>query len=161
MSQAPDILAAALGYAAQGQAVFPCHGIVDGRCTCGRPDCGSPGKHPRTAHGVKDATTNQAQIARWGELWLNSNVGIATGAASGLVVIDVDGPAGEAALRELNLLLPETAEVKTGRGRHLYYAAPGGAPSKTFGPTLSVRGDGLYVIAPPSLHISGRRYEWG
>ena len=139
MTQAPDILAAALRYAAQGRAVLPCHGIVDGRCTCGNPDCGSPGKHPRTAHGVKDATAEGPQIQAWWSEWPEANVGIATGSLSGIVVVDVDGPQGEAALRTLNLHLPTTLEATTGRGRHLYFRATDGARSKVFGPNLRRR----------------------
>src|SRR5207247_1037904 len=62
----------------------------DGHCTCGWQDCGSPGKHPRTPNGVYDATTDPAVIIRWWGRWPNANVGVATGAASGVIVLDVD-----------------------------------------------------------------------
>jgi hypothetical protein len=109
---------------------------------------------------VKEADKDLSAIRRWWNRLPDSNLGVATGAASGIVVIDVDGPAGEAALRELNLRLPPTLEAATGRGRHIFLAAPSGAPSKTFSANLSVRGDGYYVVAPPSLHVSGKRYSW-
>src|ERR1700757_5358679 len=69
------LLDAALGYAARGWAVFPT----------------APGaKRPLTAHGVKDATTDPVAILAWWSKWPDANVGIATGAASNLVVFDVD-----------------------------------------------------------------------
>jgi hypothetical protein len=152
----------ALRLAAQGRAVLPCHGIVDGKCTCGDCGCESPGKHPRTPNGVKAATKDLEQIRLW---WLehpDSNLAIACGLPSGLLVLDVDGVEGEVALRALNLDLPATLEVTTGRegGRHIYFAVPDGAPSRTFGKHLSARGNGHYVISPPSLHVSGKRYRW-
>jgi hypothetical protein len=42
-------------YAAEDFAV-PLHGTNGGQCTCGRTDCERPGKHPRTTHGIQDAT---------------------------------------------------------------------------------------------------------
>jgi putative DNA primase/helicase len=136
------------------------HAAVDGRCSCLNVECESPGKHPRTAHGVKDATTDEAQIRTWWERWPEANIGIATGAKSGLVVVDVDGPKGEAALKGLGLELSPTLAVLTGRGRHLWFAGPNGAPTKTLAPGLDVRGDGAYVVVPPSLHFTGRHYEY-
>jgi hypothetical protein len=153
-------LDAALRLVEQGWAVLPLHGIAGGKCTCGKLDCTSPGKHPRTAHGVKDATTDEAQIRTWWDQWSDANVGIATGKVSSLVVVDVDGHEGEASLQKLGLALPSTLEVTTGRGRHLYFKAPRGAPTKTLAVQLDVRGNGAYVVAPQSLHISGRRYRW-
>lgn len=82
-------LAAALDYARRGLRVFPVFEIEDdGRCACGR-DCGrDAGKHPRTRHGFKDATTNSVQITAWWSRWPNANIGVATG--EGIVVLDVD-----------------------------------------------------------------------
>ncbi len=125
---APSLRDAALRCAARGWPVFACHGIIHGRCTCGKPDCGSAGKHPRTAHGVLDATANQSQIRTWWGEWPDSNVAIATGIASGLVVLDVDGSDGKEALAELEQQhsnLPPTHTVSTGGGGlHFYFAYP-------------------------------------
>lgn len=163
----PDRLAAALEYAAQGIAVFPLHTpSSDGSCSCRNADCGSVGKHPRTPNGVKDATTDAEQIRRWWTQWPEANIGIATGAGSDLVVIDVDGDEGEESLRRLTARhgpLPATRTAKTGRGRHLYFKHPGGkvkskAPMSRDCPHVDSRGDGGYVVAPPSLHVSGARY---
>ncbi len=60
----------ALQYAAKGWRVLPLHGVTASRtCTCGKSDCSSVGKHPRTAHGVKDATTDEAVIRSWWRRW--------------------------------------------------------------------------------------------
>jgi Bifunctional DNA primase/polymerase, N-terminal len=83
-------LEAALVYATRGWPVLPLHSVHNGECTCGAANCQSPGKHPRTANGIKDATTDLEQIKQWWTYWPEANIGIATGAASGLLVVDVD-----------------------------------------------------------------------
>jgi hypothetical protein len=157
----------ALAYAAHGWAVFPVHGIEGGRCTCGKSNCTKPGKHPRTQHGFKDATTDLEQIRRWWIKWPNANIGIATGTKSGLFVLDVDrknGKDGEAKLNSLILKhcpLPPTPSVKTGMGRHLYFAlTPGISAPSIEGDGLDVRCEGGYVVVPPSRHENGAQYEW-
>lgn len=148
----------ALQYAGRGWRVFPCHSIRDGACSCGR-ECASPGKHPRTKNGVKDATTDSNQIIKWWTRWPDANIGIATG--NGLTVIDVDGTKGLAelgAIIRLNGPLPMTLAAETGNGLHLYFAA-NGLRNKAQ-KNVHVRGDGGYVIAPPSNHKSGKQYRW-
>jgi len=153
-------------YARRGWAVIPLHTPEQGVCSCGKAACGSPGKHPRTMNGLKDASADPAQAARWWSMWPEANIGIVCGAVSGLVVIDVDGPDGEETLEALEAdigPLPETVEALTGKGRHLYFNHPGVEirPSAgVLGSALDVRGDGGYVVGPPSLHYTGRRYEW-
>jgi hypothetical protein len=99
-------------------------------------------------------------------------VGIITGTVSGnIFVVDVDigpGKEGDDTLRALQLRhddLPETPEVRTGSGgRHLYFRAPPGVLVKTgtniLGPGVDVRGEGGFVVAPPSVHPSGEPYVW-
>ena len=122
--------ASALRCAAQGWRVLPLHRAENGNCACARGEaCPHPGKHPRTLHGVKDATTDRKQIKAWWEKWPKANVGIATGAPSGIFVLDVDGATGKASLKELEAehgRLPRTVTVKTGNGRHLYFRSAGG-----------------------------------
>lgn len=167
-------LNAALAYAARGWAVFPLHGIVAGRCSCRRGDCPHPAKHPITRRGLHDATTDPNGIRGSWDRWPYANVGLATGAASGLVVVDVDPARGGthslATLHSLMGSLPETLTAATGGGGwHLLYAHPGGELRNTAGrlpgvgeplPGLDLRGDGGYVVAPPSRHASGRSYSW-
>ena len=159
-----ELLAAALSYAARGWAVFPLHTpTTTGTCDCRRA-CGSVGKHPRTRNGLKDASTDPAKIRGWWETWPAANVAIATG--RGLVVLDVDGAHdGEESLADLVRALgplPPTVECLTGSGRHLYFTTGVEIrPSAgVLGRGLDVRGDGGYVVAPPSLHRTGRRYAW-
>jgi hypothetical protein len=99
-----------------------------------------------------------------------ANIGIATGATAGLIVLDEDpqkgGTESLAALEAKYGPLPSTVEALTGGdGRHLYLRHPGPGmevPSSVgkLGPGLDIRADGGYVIAPPSTHRSGRSYEW-
>ncbi len=71
-------LDAALDYASRGWPVLPLHTARShARCSCGRADCSSPGKHPRTEHGVKDATTDENTIRSWWKEHPTANVGIA------------------------------------------------------------------------------------
>ncbi|MBM4274069.1 MAG: DNA primase [Deltaproteobacteria bacterium] len=163
---------AALTYAEWGWPVIALHTPIGAGCSCRRPDCGSVGKHPHyhpehLSHGLKDATTDAALIKTWWEVWPEANVGIVTGAASGLVVLDVDPPkGGDESLEHLEKEygpLPETVEALTGGGgRHLLFQHPGGTlPNKVnLYPGLDIRADGGYIVAPPSVHASGRTYEW-
>lgn len=68
-----------VAYAQRGFRVFPLHDITGGACSCGREECGSGGKHPRTKNGVKDATTALEQIRQWWARWPDANIGLATG----------------------------------------------------------------------------------
>ncbi len=159
--------AAALAYARRGWAVLPCHNPPSGGCSCANPCCTSPAKHPRTRRGLHDATTELGAVRRWWRRWPEANVGVRTGAISGLVVLDVDPDhGGEASLGELVDAyedLPATLEVRTGGGgRHLYFAHPGGRVANSAGVLglgLDVRDDGGYILAPPSAHASGASYR--
>lgn len=150
------LLDAALAYAERGWPVFPLHAIApDGLCTCRNKHCSSPGKHPRTKNGLSDASMDPAQIREWWKTWPLANVAIRTGV--GLVVLDVDpdkgGAESLAALEQSHGALPRTYEVVTGRGgRHLYFRAAGTVPNSAslIGPGLDIRGDGGYVVSPPS-----------
>src|SRR5437016_3776894 len=83
--------ARALRYAKMRLRVVPMHRVRDGYCTCHRGKaCERPGKHPMTAQGVKDATTERDQIKSWWTVSPNANIGIATGAESRILVLDID-----------------------------------------------------------------------
>jgi hypothetical protein len=161
-------------YRGNGLATFPCHDAreVNGRflCGCGRPDCGSPGKHPvakLAPNGLKDASKLADKVC-YNFCDRTHNVAIATGQVSGIVVVDVDprhgGNESLAALETEYGSLPKTWRSETGGGgQHIFFKHPGenlpNSASK-LGPGLDVRGDGGYVIAPPSRHISGNFYRW-
>lgn len=95
--------------------------------------------------------------------WDNSdfNVGIVTGAASGIVVVDVDSPEAQRVVDELEL--PLTPSVSTARGRHLYYRSPKrliGNRVNVLGVKLDIRGQGGFVVGPGSIHPDGSIYAW-
>ena len=124
-------------------------------------------KVPATSHGVHDATTDPATIDDWWRLIPDANIGVACGVVSGIFVLDIDGEDGEATIRGLEAEhgpAPSTIEVITGQGRHCYFRlgdhGPVGNTAGRIGPGIDTRGDGGYVLAPPSIHPSGRRYEW-
>jgi putative DNA primase/helicase len=144
--------------------VVPLHWPIGvGRCSCGR-ECGSVGKHPMTRNGVRDASTDFATVAAWFARWPDANYAVCAGRAAGLTVLDVDGPEGEASLEALvraHGALPETAEVSTGRGMHVYLRWVEGSTNRArVRPGLDVRTDGGYVVGPGSVHGSGAVYEW-
>ena len=162
-----SLLETALAYAARGWAVLPLFGIAAGRCTCGQADCASPGKHPRTIHGVKDASRDPERIRAWD--WGGAGIGIATGAVSGLVVLDLDPRHGgfESALtlKEKHGPLPDTLTASTGgSGMHLYFRHPGGRCAQFHikdrppASTCAVMADSSW--RPPSGHLSGNAYTW-
>lgn len=162
-----DLKRAALYYADHGWPVVPLHFMKDGRCSCGRVRCDSPGKHPITKHGPKDASRNEIQLDHWWNRRPEANVGVQTGINAGIVVIDVDPRhGGDESIAELVLEhgeLPATVEALTGGGgRHLVFKHPGGTVRNrsNMRPGIDVRGDGGYIVAPPSNHASGGQYRW-
>ena len=101
----------ALKYAAGGLPVLPLFEPNHGGCACGDPECRRPGKHPRTRNGVRDATTDPQEITDMWDRWPLANLGIATGGAARLLVLDLDGPEGIASLKALESMhgpLPAT-----------------------------------------------------
>jgi Bifunctional DNA primase/polymerase, N-terminal len=177
---------AALAYASRGIPVLPLHhplthhgdlqtligdrqrmgrGVGTG-CSCRDPGCGQPAKHPLGSlvpHGVKDATTNRARVLAWWTRHPQANIGLATGHL--FDVLDVDGPAGEHATRELAAehgLVSSGPLVRTGGGGWHFYLAPTGLGNVRPAGLEHVdwRGRGGYVVAPPSRHASGHPYQW-
>lgn len=149
-----ELLNAALTYAAQGWRVFPC-----------APNTKVPLKD---THGIKDATTDADLIRAWWTREPNANVAIACGKESGIFVIDIDvdedrGVNGYDSIKPNEL--SATGYVNTPRGGlHLYYQNKTGEPPKSrnnFRKGVDIRGDGYYVLAPPSHHSNGGVYKWG
>jgi len=111
---------------------------------------------------TKMATTSQ--ITGWWETWPDANVGIITGAKSGLVVVDCDTLD---SIKQIKKILPgydldSVPQVKTSKGVHFYFKHPGDKIPTRAGiqPGLDVRGDGGLVVASPSIHSSGKKYKW-
>lgn len=158
----PNLVKAALGYARRGWPVLPLHNWTGTSCTCRDTSCDREAKHPRTDHGLKEATVDLAQIRRWWARWPSANVGLLTGVA--FDALDVDGDHGLASLEAAvsDGLTVDGPTVLTGRpnGRHVYVAPTGLGSRVGFRPGLDWRGSGGYVVAPPSLHPSGATYRW-
>jgi hypothetical protein len=124
------------------------------------------GKRPLGGLGLTHATQDEATVREWWRRWPDANVATR---CDGLLVLDVDGAPGEQSLRDLQRRcgpLPASRVAQTGKGRHLIYAAPTlviGNSTAGLGrpPGIDVRGGTRgYVVAPPSMHASGRRYRW-
>lgn len=160
------VLEAALGYYALGFSVIPIHGIVDGRCTCGKSNCPSKGKHPALGSWKRyqDKRATEEEVRQWFTPRPYLNLGIVTGKVSGIVVLDVDGEAGHQALKKAGYEIPDTVHAHTGGGGdHYYFNYPQDGlrnSASSIAPKVDVRGDGGLVVAPPSVHRSGGRYEW-
>ncbi len=168
-----DGLRAALTYARRGWPVAPAHSTrPDASCSCNDAKCDRVGKHPRTRHGLTDATTDEKTIREWWAKTPDANVLIRTGKIGDryLVVLDVDPRHdGEESLARLivdNAGLPDTPRAITGGGgSHVFMWSRLPVKSSVGGhggiaPGLDVRSVGGYVIAAPSRHESGREYTW-
>jgi hypothetical protein len=145
----PDnkMLAAALEYAARGWRVFP---VAAGK------------KTPKTANGFHDATTDETAVRLWWEGKPFLNIGLATGAASGVWALDVDGEPGAASMMDLEQhhgQLPDTLTFRTPRGgrQHLFNVPAGVTITSSVAilPGIDVRGDGGYSVVPPSMRPEG------
>ena len=156
MSEYPSMYDAAIEYAKKGFAVFPLK---------------YRDKVPLTRNGCKDATTDAAQIKAWWQKYPNANIGLATGSVSqNVFVIDLDidedrGIDGYHSLEDWQREhgdFPETWTAITGRGGyHLYYRGNGRVKNRAgIIDGVDIRGNGGYVVAPPSIHKNGNRYEW-
>jgi hypothetical protein len=171
----PD--AAALSYAQHGLRVFPLWPAVPTSangpaiCACGKSGCASPGKHPLALkggapNGLRDASCDLKVVESWWYRWPEANIGLAT---DPFVVADVDprhnGVETMRKLVERYGPLPPTWRVHTGGGGlHIYFKPPKGVEissgANRLGPGIDIRARGGYVVAPPSNHLSGKRYRW-
>ena len=142
-------LAAALCYAQRGWSIIPI--VSTGKKK--KPDL-------KTWSPYQNQRAEEKTIRAWFEANPQRNIGIVTGHISGLVVLDVDGEQGRASVR--GFTLPATPTVQTGKGFHYYFSHPGYHVANAVGflPGLDNRADGGYVVAPPSVHEYGSRYEW-
>jgi hypothetical protein len=133
-------------------------------CSCPRgAACDRPAKHPLVRHGVKQATTDAEVIGRWWPHWPQANVGLATGVV--FDALDVDGPAGLAALHQLagaaGLRFPGPLVATGGGGWHHWFRPTGLGNRPPRGLAhVDWRGRGGCVLAPPSRHSSGGSYRW-
>lgn len=159
-------LAFALYYAVKlGWPVFPVHYPVNDSCSCDSSSCTSIGKHPMVKW-KEMATTDSKVIKKWWQRYPKANIGIVTGARSGLFVLDIDPPkGGKASLQKLE---NDHGKIKTlsartgGKGRHYYFQCKNTEMGNKTGilAGVDIRCNGGYIVASPSLHVSGRKYQW-
>jgi hypothetical protein len=155
---------AAEAYAALGYRVVAMHALRgDGGCCCPRGSrCADPGKHPCLADWPRVASRTPAEVRRWWQRWPQANVGLVTGAR--FDVLDLDGLEGMEALHAILGQRPADHPgpvVRTGGGGwHLLYAPTGLGNRVGLLPGVDWRGRGGLVVAPPSVHATGRAYRW-
>lgn len=144
---------AAITFAQAGVPVFPCW----------------PGaKNPMVAHGLKEASSDERTVDGWWRRWPNANIGIPTGTVSGFDVVDIDvkgeRPRGYASFERANrrgLLDGWAVRVLTpSGGLHLYFPVDPGRAQRSWQaarPQVDFRGDGGYILAPPSAIAAGEQ----
>jgi hypothetical protein len=148
---------AALKYAGIGLAVFPLNG-----------------KLPAMKGGYLIATTNSEKIRSWWDgQFAGYNIGVATGSASGVIVLDIDNKASQCGANGFASLetliaeygdLPASAIQWTGFGEHHFFRPGSQTVRNSVGriaPGIDVRGEGGYVVVAPSVHPdTGQPYSW-
>lgn len=148
-----DMARAAFGYLRRGWSVIPVE---------------AGGKRPLVRwEDYQHRRADADEVRHWYQRWPGAGIGIVTGVISGLVVLDIDPPhGGDDSLDDLehrySVLVTTIEAITGGGGRHVYFKHPGGTVRNRVGlaPGIDLRGDGGMVVAPPSLHPSGRRYAW-
>lgn len=141
----------ALHYATEyGWKVFPCQ---------------PGGKIPATKHGCKDATTDPDQIKAWWTQSPEANIGLACGAESGVVAVDIDVGSDKDGWKSLDEFqqLPETVcqDTPSGGGHFLFMCGANPPANKNhFRPGIDIRSDGYYILLTPSIHPNGGTYMW-
>jgi Bifunctional DNA primase/polymerase, N-terminal/AAA domain len=146
-------LDAAIAYAERGWPVFPCDPAT---------------KQPYTSKGFKAATRDVRQISSWWARHPSAMIGVPTGVASGVWVLDIDmksnanGAAALAKLEADNGVLPTTPKASTpSGGTHYYFKHQADVKNRGgLEPGIDVRGEGGYVIVPGSVKDDGTYYEW-
>lgn len=147
------LLDAAIEYTRMGWQVFPCH---------------PTGHQPLVKRGFYAATTDVDVIRSWWTRWPGAAIGLRTGEASGVFAVDIDprngGDVSQEYIEAEHSELPETVESQTGGGgRHVFFQWPNRSVPCSTGKIargIDIKGDGGYVILPPSDHESGREYCW-
>lgn len=163
-----DLLDAALRYATRGWKVIPLHGVDEkGLCIC-RDGCTGKvvGKRPHIKEWQQKASTDEKTIREWWNKWPQANVAIVTGLT--LIVIDIDPRNG--GLTTLDEIEKKNEKFTTlcvqtgGGGKHFYYTKDAAQHIKggtgLLGLGVDIKSSGGFVVAPPSRHASGFRYEW-
>jgi len=159
---APDLLKWALHYGRLGWRIVPTYFPTPRGCSCKHGGkCPDPGKHPALKGWQAAATCDLRQIENWWKgKYRGHNIGLLTGPESGVIVLDVDDEEGAYLLAEKGLD-PGPVAI-TGRGNHYFFAHPGFTVKNKVKPYpgIDIRGDGGFLVLPPSLHHTGIYYQW-
>ena len=142
--------------------MVPLHSSKRGRCSCGNPDCAAPGRHPRTDHGLADATTDAEKITRLWKQNPRAKIGIVTGTPGNLIGLETRGNTGRQTLRELiaasGSTLPRTVSIEDGDRRLRLFKASGNPPrSGRIADGVRMLGNGDFIVAPASFTGTGKR----
>jgi putative DNA primase/helicase len=162
---------AAVAYARRGLCPFPLHSVLPGpRCGCGNPDCDAIGKHPATSGWQNTIPSVPAAESTWRPGGRERGIGLVCGARSGMWAIDIDprhgGDKTFQALVDQHGKVPPTWVLQSGRGEGLgllfRWPADGDIRNSVgkIGPGVDVRGEGGFMVAPPSPHKTGGRARW-
>jgi putative DNA primase/helicase len=157
----------ALRYASLGCLVVAIHGIKSARCTCGDPNCDQPARHPRTEHGIRDATTDSKLIEQMWATWPKAKIGIAFGKPSKLLGLAIDGEAGRTKLREItenHENLPRTITILDhDQETRFFVRESDDRINREVAEGIRILGDGDFIIAPSSLEDStaSRHFKTG
>jgi hypothetical protein len=158
----------AASLAAKGWRLVLLHGVDEqGRCTCGKQACVTPGKHPSGGNDWPSrATSDENVIEQWFERNGVFNVGVLLGEGSGIVDVEFDNAEGEAAVKKYGLDAIDTPAYSSGRGVHRLFRweswMPAAAVVKVEGVEVRIGGGNRAAqsVSPPSRHHSGRQYAW-
>jgi ParB-like chromosome segregation protein Spo0J len=156
----------ALQYAQEGVPVVPLHGIKDGHCTCGDDYCDRSGKHPRTKHGIADATTDPDKIKRMWRKWPKAKIGIVMGGPGKVVALRTEGQTGRQSLRAItvrNGKLQETVTIRDHDRRLYLFRVHENQPcSRKIADGVRVLGEGKFIVAPRlDSSTNARRFAKG
>lgn len=144
--------------------VVPIHGMENGQCTCGDENCDRPGKHPLLPRGVFSASVDYDWLESIFRAFPNSNLGIATGRISGILLLDLDTQEAIDLARKQGL--PKTWAFRTGKGEQYAFRYPKIGEdyriqnAVQLAPGMDIRSDGGYSVVPESTHYTGKIYTW-
>jgi hypothetical protein len=167
---ADSMFKAAAALAAKGWKIVKLFGVQPNlKCTCGKHECPTPGKHPIGREWQHRATDDENDIERWFDEIENHtriNLGVRLGATSGIIDVEFDSPDAEAALRKWGLDKIDTPAYSSGRGVHRIFQhedwMPDSAVVKVEGIEVRIGGGGMasQSVIPPSWHKSSKQYSW-
>ena len=167
---ADSMFKAAAALAAKGWKIVKLFGVQPNlKCTCGKHECPTPGKHPIGREWQHRATDDENDIERWFDEIENHtriNLGVRLGATSGIIDVEFDSPDAEAALKKWGLDKIDTPAYSSGRGVHRIFQhedwMPDSAVVKVEGIEVRIGGGGMasQSVIPPSWHKSSKQYAW-